>query len=209
MSTLTVSRGEGNDPGEDFEAKLGHHIEELVAKAAAAPAERLAGPQGWWDVVALGPYQAPALAPHRVLEVGQAATIWSVVWLNPNFPPGPQNACTLITGFGGKIEISYTTSRTDTMEPVPALSGRVCIPTVPGQCLYWVPWTFTPQESACLYMTNVCVRICNCSNTYVREFSGFARWIANPDADLIFGAPAWQFDVPIRYMVSDIRDKCC
>ena len=57
-------------------------------------------------------------------------------------------------------------------------------------------------------MTNICVRICNCNNVYVRQYSGFARWVLDLDYDLIFGQPKWVFDHPIRFMVSDIRVKC-
>jgi hypothetical protein len=210
MSTLNVSKGESMDPGEDFKAALNRQAEALFAKAATAPAEMLAGPPRFWDVVAIGPYQVPALQPSRVIEVGEWATIQTIVYLNPNVPnPAPgQNACDIITGFGGKIEISYHTSRTDTMQPVPALSATHCIVTTPGQCWYADYWHFQPKEPASLYVTEIEVRICNCNNRYVRQYSGFARWVANLDYDLIFGAPTWQFDHPIRYMVSDINIPC-
>jgi hypothetical protein len=210
MSTLTVSKGEGDDPGVDYKAALDRKCEELFAKAAVAPAEQLAGPPRFWDVVAIGPYQVPGLQPSRVIEVGELAVVQTLVYLNPNVPnPAPgQNACDIITGFGGKIEITYVTSRTDTMQAVPALSDVHCIQTTPGQCWYSDYWYFRPREPACLYMTNICVRICNCNNRYVRQYSGFARWVENLDFDLIFGAPTWQFDHPIRYMVSDIRNPC-
>jgi hypothetical protein len=207
---MTVSRGTGSDRVENQKNALDQQAEELFARAATAPAERLAGPPRFWDVIAIGPYQVPDLQPSRVLEVGEQATIQTLVYLNPNVPnPAPgQNACDIITGFGGKIEISYVTARTDTMQPVPQLSATHCIETAHGQCWYSDYYTFTPRESACLYLTNICVRICNCNNRYVRQYSGFARWVANLDFDLIFGAPVWQFDHPIRYMVSDFNVGC-
>lgn len=208
MSTLEVSRGAGdNDP---MKEALTRKAEAVFAQARTAPAEKLAGPPRFWDVFAIGPYQNPALEPSRVLEVNETATIQTIIYLNPLVPnPAPgQNACDIITGFGGKIEISYVTSRTDTMQPVPGLSYTTCIPTVPGQCWYEHFWEFTPREAACLYMTNICVRICNCANQYVQQYSGFARWIANLDFDMIFGAPVWQFDHPVRYMVSDRSVPC-
>jgi hypothetical protein len=55
---------------------------------------------------------------------------------------------------------------------------------------------------------NICARICNCRNEYVPQYSGFARWIENVDYDWIGGAPRWQFDHPIRFMVSDPDAKC-
>ena len=193
-----------------YQEDLNRKVEEMFAKVAREPAVKEAGPPRFWDVVAIGPYQVPALQPSRVIEVGQEATIQTIVYLNPDVPnPAPgQNACDIITGFGGKIEISYLTSRTDTMQPVPELSYTTCLETTPGQCWYSHYWTFTPRASACLYETNICVRICNCSNHYVRQYSGFARWIENLDSEMFFGAPSWQFDHPIRYMVSDYNDVC-
>jgi hypothetical protein len=206
---VVFERGEGEEPGKDQQAQLDAQLEGLFEKARAAP--EAAGPPRFWDVFAVGPYQVPALQPSRVIDVGEQATILTVVYLNPNYPstdPG-QNACDIITGFGAKIELSYVTSNMQTMQTVPALSDSYCIETTPGQCWYRHYWTFTPRESACLYSTNICVRICNCGGYYVRQYSGFARWIRNLDFEMIFGATGWQFDHPIRYMVSDYKDRCC
>ena len=205
---LDIGRGEGEEPVEDQQAQLDAELEGLFEQTKAAP--QLAGPPRFWDVFAVGPYQVPALQPSRIIEVGERATILTTIFLNPYVPnPAPgQNACDIITGFGAKIELNYITSNMQTMQPVPALSYTYCIETTPGRCWYRHYWTFTPREPACKYHTNICVRICNCDNYYVRQYSGFARWVANLDYDLIFGAPVWQFDHPIRYMVSDYRQRC-
>lgn len=214
---IVFERGEGDEPGNDQQAQLGAQLESLFERVSASPkvegamaAPELAGPVRFWDVFAIGPYQNPALQPSRVIEVGESATILTVVYLNPFFPssaPG-QNACDIITGFGAKIELNYITSNMQTMTPVPALSYSYCIPTTPGQCWYYHYWTFSPQEKACIYQTNICCRICNCNNYYVRQYSGFARWIADLDYDLIFGSPGLTFDQPIRFMVSDYKERC-
>jgi hypothetical protein len=193
---------------ENQKVQLDAKLEGLFQQTEAAP--ELAGPPRFWDVFAVGPYQVPALQPSRILEVGEQATILTVVYLNPSVPspyPG-QNACDIITGFGAKIEFNYFTSNMQTLQPVPTLHRYHCLETTPGQCWYRDYWTFTPQDPACLYCTNICVRICNCDDYYVRQYSGFARWVANLDFDFIFGAPVWQFDHPIRYMVSDYRQRC-
>jgi hypothetical protein len=189
--------------------QLAAKLESLTQRRAQASLE-LAGPQNFWDIFAVGPYQDPALQPSRVIEVNEQATIRTYVYLNPFFPlpyPG-QNACDIITGFGASIELNYITSNLQTMQPVPELSYSYCIPTTPGQCWYWHDWVFTPQRSACIYETNICCRICNCNNRYIQQYSGFARWIQDLDYDLVFGSPGLTFDQPIRFMVSDYRLGC-
>ena len=206
---FVVKRGEGGGNGERLQSALDARLEGLFEQAGDV-SKQLAGPPLFWDVVAVGPYQAPGLEPGRVIEVGEEATILVYVYLNPSVPnPAPgQNACDIITGFGAKIELNFYTSNMQTMTPVPALNHYHCIETTHGQCWYRYYWRFTPREQACLYETNICVRICNCDNYYVRQYSGFARWVQNLDYDLIFGAPSWQFDHPIRYMVSDYNVRC-
>lgn len=215
---VVVKRGEAEVAAEGkdgqahlaaLQAHMAAQLESLSERRAQAAPE-LAGPQRFWDVYAVGPFQSPALNPSRVIEVGEEATILTVVYLNPFYPssyPG-QNACDIITGFAGGIELNYFTSNMQTMQPVPELSYSKCINTTPGQCWYYDFWTFRPQRSACLYETNICCRICNCYDYYVRQYSGFARWIENLDYDLVYGAPGLTFDQPIRFMVSDYTQKC-
>jgi hypothetical protein len=205
---MVINQGNVGGNTESMEASLDARVEAVMEQAGAAP--ELAGPPMFWDIVAFGPYQVPSLMPGRLIDVGEQAMISVLVYLNPNVPnPAPgQNACDIITGFGGKIELSFVTSNTQTMQPVPELSHTHCIYTTPGTCWYRYYWYFTPRNPACLYETNICARICNCNNYYVRQYSGFARWTANLDYDLIFGGRRWQFDHPIRYMVSDPKDKC-
>jgi len=204
---------EGNDQQElsnARQARLAATLESLGERRQNASPE-LAGPQRFWDVFAIGPYQNYAVQPSRVIEVGEPATILTVVYLNPYYPypyPG-QNACDIITGFDAKIEFNYITSNLQTMQPVPTLSYSHCFKTTPGQCWYYDYYTFTPQYSACIYEMNICCRICNCEQYYVRQYSGFARWIEDLDYDLIFGAGSRPtFDHPIRFMVSDYQDRC-
>jgi len=224
---VVLKRGEAevNEDGKDQQAQLAARQAQLDARhqqlaakveslserrALAAP--ELAGPQRFWDVYAIGPYQDPSVQPSRVIEVGEQATLITVVYLNPYYPspyPG-QNACDIITGFGAGIELNYITSNLQTMQPVPELSYSHCIETTPGQCWYYDYWTFTPQRSACIYETNICCRICNCYNKYIPQYSGFARWIEDLDYDLIYGSPGRTFDQPIRFMVADyLRDCDC
>lgn len=196
---------------EAMKASLDRKIEALVARRKTTPVEELAGPQNFWELYAIGPYQNYGLEPGRVIEVGEPATILVWVYLNPFVPvslPG-QNACDIITGFGASIELNFFTSNVQTMTAAPALSHHICIPTTPGQCWYPYYWTFTPQEAACLYETNICARICNCNGYYIAQYSGFVRWVENLDYDLLFGADQYTFDHPIRFMVANSTQRCC
>ncbi len=197
---------------EEMKAILDDKLKALVDQHKATPVEELAGPQNFWDLYAIGPYQDFSVFPSRVIELGETATVLIVAYLNP-FVPSPfpgQNACDIITGFGAKIELNIFTSNMQTMTPAAGLSESVCIPTMIGQCWYTYYWTFKPTAPACLYETNICARICNCSNypIGVPQYSGFVRWVRNLDYDLLFGAPPLTFDHPIRFMVSDYKQKC-
>jgi hypothetical protein len=197
---------------EAMKASLDAKMEAIIARRKATPVEQLAGPQNFWDLYAVGPYQNYGLEPGRAIDLGESATIAVYVYLNPFVPdPRPgQNACDIISGFAEGIELNFFTSNMQTMTAVPALSHRYCIkPLTPGQCWYAYYWTFTPQEAACLYETNICARVCNCYHTYVAQYSGFVRWVANLDYDLLFGAEQYTFDHPIRYMVADPKGNCC
>ena len=201
---------------EQLQVVLDQEEEALVARFVATPREaleemyapELGAPVDYWDVIARGPFQQPALAPGRIIQVGEEAAIRVMVILNPNFPAG-QSACDTITGFGAFIELNMFTANMQTMTPEPSLTESVCIPTTLNQCRYRHTFRIRPQIAACLYETNICARICNCNHQYVPQYSAFVRWVRNLDFDLIFGAPRRTFDHPIRYMVADLKGKCC
>ena len=201
-------RGEGDEAGDALQAYLDAQLESSFEQAATI---ELAGPQDFWNLYATGPYQWPSRKPYRVIQLGEYAWLYVIVWLNPNFPdsaPG-QNACDMITGFGGKIELNFVTSNMQTMSPAPALNHTYCIQTTEGQCRYRYLWRFRPREAACLYETNICARICNCNNKPVKQYSGFVRWVEDLDVEWLFPQRPWGFDRPIRYMVSDMSDCEC
>lgn len=211
----TFSRGEGIDKLEARKAELDATLKEIFDRQDATPAAELTGPmgplgEGWWNIYASGPRQAPGLEPARVIEVGEKAYIEWVVRLNTIYPPGPgQNACDIITSHNDKIEIFFLTSNMQTMQPVPALSKCFYIPTTPGQCFYTGIFEFTPQEPGCLYEMNICARICNCSNKPLPQFSGFVTWVRNWDWEWLFRYVPWTFDHPIRFMVASKSDCGC
>ena len=120
------------------------------------------------------------------------------------------NACDIITGFGAKIELDIFTSNMQTMQAVPTLSTYRCIQTSYRQCYYRQYWHFKPTDPACLYETNICARICNCTNQRigVPQYSGFVRWVQNLDYDMLFPPVPLTFDHPIRFAVVDFKQKC-
>lgn len=222
---FVVERGEGDDPGEQLQALVEARMQSIVEQAAATPREELAEPLLWWEIFAIGPYQFGAdfvppadlldqpLLPHRIIQVGETASIFTVVILNPFFPDPSLSACDIITGFNAKIELTYVTSNTQTMTPVPDLSVSRCIPTRRTgndfvDCVYVDRFDFRVRDPACLYETNICARICNCDDAPIQPFAAFVRWILDLDFDLIFGSEGWEFDRPIRFMASDFETGC-
>ena len=164
---------------------------------------------GWgrfrkWEIFARGPYQAPAYSPGRIIAVNQTAYIDVVVWMNPE----PVKD---VKDFGADVLLSFWTSNTQTMQPVPAgLTAQVCVEPTPapfGGMYSTYIWEFTPTEAACLLETNICARLCNCDDDTVPGYAGFVRWVEDFDSELLFpNGPV--FDHPIRYMVYDPTEKC-
>jgi len=59
---------ETKDKFEEMKASLDARLGALVDRHKATPKEELAGPQNFWDVFAIGPYQNYGLEPARVIE---------------------------------------------------------------------------------------------------------------------------------------------
>ena len=220
---VVVERGEGGKTvGQDMKAMVEARIQSILEQGRETPREELAEPLNWWEIYAIGPFQFGAttvppadllshpLLPHRIIQVGEPASIFTVVFLNPFFPQAALSACDIITGFNAKIELNYFTSNTQTMQPVRDLSASRCIYTQRNVCYYVDQFDFTPRDPACLYETNICARICNCNNTPtpIQPFGAFVRWVIDLDYDLFFGSEVYEFDRPIRFMVSDFNSPC-
>lgn len=205
---LTVSRAQADDPRANLKANL-------EAKFAAALEEArtsleitqtgVGNRDNLWEVYAWGPYQDPGKEPGRIIMKGETAYIGVAVWMNDAM-------CADVLGFDTKFELSFVTSNMQTMMPVPALNYSCCIFPRAGQCFYFTIWEFTPQEEACILETNICVRMCTCSNKLVPDYAGFVRHVYDFDPENLFPPspypPGWQFDRPIRYMVADRNRKC-
>jgi hypothetical protein len=217
---VVVPRGDGGVTGEDIQALLEARLQGILEQAATSPREELAEPLFWWEVFAIGPIQPGALTvppadlvdqpllPHRIIQVGETASIFTVVFVNPYFPHPSLSACDIMTGFNAKIELNYVTSNLQTMTPAPGLSGSSCVRLKRNVCVYVDRFDFTARTPACLYETNICARVCNCSNQPIQPFGAFVRWVFDLDFDLFFGSKTPGFDRPIRFMVSDLNSPC-
>jgi hypothetical protein len=180
-----------------------------------------------WEIFAIGPWQTPEdLQPGRIIRVNETAYLAIVVWMNPEM-------CRNITQHGDKIELSIFTSDMQRMLEVTddEMQHYCCIETVKDHCWYVYVWEFTPQEPACLYETNICARICTCSDAVLEDYAGFVRHVYDFDPDTLWpeipasldlppdfpedewpdvptAPPSWGFDRPVRYMVYDPDDSC-
>lgn len=198
------SRGKRKDsPADTLKANVEAKITAAFEKASVELGE--APPPSQWEVFAVGPFQDPALAPGRIIKLGEKAYLVTIVFLNTFMD-------TNVTSFGGRVQLNYHTSNMQTMRPVPAMDHSYCFepgnPDVdsvvtPYGTFYVIVREFTPAEAACILETNICARICNCNNEAVPGYAAFVRWIANLDYDAFFPPVAYQFDHPIRYLVYD------
>jgi hypothetical protein len=218
---LVVERGDSPPTvGQEMKPLIEAHLRSIVEQGQHTPRQELAEPLFWWDVFAIGPFQFGAgtvppsdlldqpLVPHRIIQAGETAAIYTVVFLNPLFPQAALSACDIITAFNARIELNYFTSNVQTMQPARDLSASRCFRTQRNLCYYVDVFEFTPQVPACLYETNICARICDCDQLPVQPFGGFVRWVWDLDFDLFFGSEGLEFDRPIRYMVSDFTSRC-
>ena len=150
-----VSRAEANDPRETLKARVqAEFTAALEKKAALQIAEVPYGLPFQWNVFAVGPYQNPFQAPGRIIAVGQQAFIVTIVFMN-------ELMCQTVESFEADVLLNYWTSNTQTMQPVPALSGYSCLEAdmirFPGfGCFTIDVYTITPTQEACLLETNIC-----------------------------------------------------
>lgn len=159
-----------------------------------------------WEIWALGPFQQPSQRPSRIIALGENATIVTVVFMN-------NLMFNNLSRHGSRIKLSYHTSNTETMTPVPAMDDHCCfIPrdrrpdvVLPFGVLYFIPRIIDPTEAACLMETNICAHVCSCDGRVVPDYAAFVRWVAASqfDRDLFFPPVTLHYDHPIRYLVYD------
>lgn len=196
-----------------IEARLQSALEEARAKQL-----EVAEPLNWWEIYAIGPIQPGAglvppssffdrpLLPNKVIRVGEYAYIATVLILNPF--PLPQDPNIIPSDYlsiwGLPYTVEYHTANVTSVKAGPAdLNVKHTGHLVAGQSYYVDVLRFRAQDEGCVFETNICVRILDCSGNEpsASPFAGFARTTANIDPELFFPTQGLEFDNPLRFMV--------
>jgi hypothetical protein len=192
------------------EAMVKSALDEAKMRRAAQAAAEIAEPEGWWNLLAIGPIQAtgiPApLLPHQVIKVGETAFVATILVLNPFLilPPGT-TAAAILSGFALPYEVRYQTGNLTTWALGQANMNVVNsgFNLIPGVDVYVDVLAFTAEEPG-LYEMNISARILGATPPFVNapQFAGYARAVIDIDPDLFLSpAPGLQFDLPIRFQV--------
>jgi hypothetical protein len=204
-SLKAASAGSGmSQAAADIKAQYEAKLKAAYDAARATPQAQLAEPQGWWDLVAIGPIQQilnPPYLPHDVIRAGQPAYVITIMVLNP-FGPSVPSACEILSNFALPYEITYQTGNVTTWQPGPAsLNVEHNLTLVPGQCFYVDVLEFTGEGlDEVMYEMNVSARIFGCGENYAPDFAGFAREVIDIDPDIFRPAPGL-VNGPIRFLV--------
>jgi len=178
---LTVRKGK-TDPSAKLAAQVAKNFAgaDQRRKAALELTEVPADPGAHdWQIFAFGPYQTPGSMPGRIIKEGETAYIAIVVWMNDAM-------CRVLTQHGDKIELNIFTSDMQRMVNVADLNHYCCIQMELGHCWYVYVWELTPPHEACIYETNICARICSCSNVPIQDYAGFVRHVYDFDSETLW-----------------------
>jgi hypothetical protein len=187
-----------------------------VDRALAQANAEMAEPFPWWDVYAVGPFQALGtfpgpLAPHQVIKLGQSATIFTVVYLNPItnvIAAPPTTARDFLTSFG-TIPYSVTVSTGNKslwqLAPGAGLNASQSGLLAPfGQTFFVNAFSFTPTTAG-LHEMSISARIGNPGSA--APFGGQATWVVDPDTDILLPGlgvatrPAGLRQIPVTFQV--------
>ncbi len=196
--------------GQDVQAIVEARVRAAIDEGAKRPRLQIAEPQGWWNIWAMGPVQAPAaggpLLPHKVIKENETFQVATVVWFSPVIPPGAlQSPCNLITNLGCQVLLEYCTNDMCRLARAPQFmptTQPIKINLIPNQCWYVDVQTFTaPVGSAsCIYEMNICARCTGCQPGAAPQLAGFATEVYDFDADTFYpappGAPAFPPAIP-------------
>jgi hypothetical protein len=185
-----------------YTAKLEAALEEW----RTGPKPAVAEPQGWWDLISIGPIQIitnPPFAPGDVIRSGEQAFVVTIVILNPApILPLNMSPCDVLSNFALPFEVTYQTGNITTWTAGPAnVNVEHNLTLSPGQCFYVDVLEFVPDEKdEVMFEMNVSARIFGCGENYAPPFACFAREVVDLDAS-IFTPPPGLVSAPIRYLV--------
>jgi hypothetical protein len=147
------SRGDMDSRTETLKSQVEAQIAASLEQAATELAE--APPPSDWEVWAVGPFQTVGAPPGRIIELGESAFLVTIVFLNTFMDAN-------VSAFGGRVQLNYYTSNTQTMEPVPAMDYSCCFEpddvagiVTPIGTFYVLVREFEPTEAACILETNI------------------------------------------------------
>jgi len=213
MNEQTYSAGT-ETPEEEMKAQMEARIQSVIEEAQTRVEARpeIAELPGWWNLWAVGPFQRPGLQPGKVIKAGQQACVATVLWLNPHYPStGVGSACSILSTLACNFEIKYCTGNLCTWQPGPqALNAVRKVEVAADRCWYVDVLCFTPDASweGC-YEMHICANVRGCKPEVPTPFAGFVTWVRDFDADVLYppggppgAGPHWQFEIPIRFMVT-------
>jgi hypothetical protein len=204
---------------EDIRAKLEARLQSALETARASYKPEVAEPLGWWEIYAIGPIQPGAqlvppasfldspLSPDKVIRKGEKAYIATVVIINPcALPQDPNiNPTSFLTPFGLPLEVEYHTANVTDVTKGPASMNvtHSTLHLLPNVSYYVDVLEFDGDKEGCIYETNICARILDCSGKTpsASPFAAFARTTINIDEELFLPSQVLEFDNPVRFMV--------
>lgn len=219
------SRGTGERAEDDIKARIEAMVQTAVDEANMRFDEErpeIAEPENWWNLYAYGPIQPwwmPHLPPSKIIRVGEAFYMATIVWLNPRVPR-PVSACELLTNMCGKLQIRYCTGEVCEWRKGPdPLNVTHVRDFIPNRCWY-VDYLYVgqvpPGWEGCYEMT-ICARVIGCEDKPGAKlpFAGYATQIYDVDWDTFYPSvappgypppppgvgPHWRIDIPIKFMI--------
>lgn len=169
------------------------------------------GPYVAWDILMFSPFElnkGPADWPNRIVEGGQLAIVWALMWTNP-FADVPNGFAipptTQLIGKAARLTCSQFNLSTGAVGP----NWNWIIPALPDPvpALVPIPFPLLPQavQTPQMVEVNVTADIIGQSS----PFAAFASWHVDIDDEPSWFAaippgqpgPRLHFDVPMRYMI--------
>lgn len=183
-------------------------VQDAAAAAAAKPKTELAGPGGWWDLWAYGPFQVTGiggpLLPHKIVKVGEPFYVATVMFIYPVVLPGGVILVDLLTNLASEFSVQYCTADMCRVTRSTQFSrDAVTQKLVPGQNFYVDVQRFdaVAGTESCVYEMNICARITGCNPGSAPPLAGFASAIYDFDSDLILGTGPGFKGAPLRFQV--------
>jgi len=213
---------------DELKAKIEAKLEAAYQKSLSQARPEVVDPYPLWDLVALGPFQPgavdgtfgtlnnPPFKAHQVIRVGETAYIATVIFapiLNTFCLPYEVEYCTGELCGWVKGPDKFNVTQTGHLSPTSPFAVDI------------LQFTADLEDVNCKYAMHICARIKCCDatpGTPQPPFAGFARHVYDYDEILpltipaglvdpladpvpasipVNGAPDWQFDQPIHFMI--------